>query len=57
MEKANLEIRETILRHGLCHYQVAQKAGISASTLCVWLRSPLSEERKKRVLEAIKKCE
>lgn len=56
MERANLKIREAILRRGLCHYQVAEQAGISPSTLCVWLRTPLSEERERRIIEAIKKC-
>jgi len=56
MERANLKIREAILRRGLCHYQVAEQAGISPSTLCVWLRTPLSEERERKIIEAIKKC-
>lgn len=56
MERANLKIRETIFRQGLCHYQVAEQAGISPATLSVWLRTPLSEERERRIVEAIKKC-
>lgn len=50
---ANLEIRSAISEAGLKHWQVADAAGISEATLCVWLRKPLSNEREKRVKAAI----
>ena len=50
---ANTEIRNAISNAGLRHWQVADAAGISEATLCVWLRKPLSDEREKRVNDAI----
>ena len=50
---ANLEIRSAISNAGLRHWQVADAVGISEATLCVWLRRPLSNEREKRVTDAI----
>lgn len=51
----NLEIRMKIKQNRLCHYEVAQKIGISEATFCRWLREELSEERKKLVLSAVDK--
>lgn len=51
----NKEIRELIEKKSLKHYQVAQEIGIASFTLSVWLRTPLTEERKKRILEAIER--
>lgn len=51
----NLEIRVKIKQNRLCHYEVAQKIGISEATFCRWLREELNEERKKLVLSAIDK--
>lgn len=51
--KANFELRNAISRYRLRYWEVAEKVGISDSRLSVWLRTPLNEERKARVLKAI----
>lgn len=51
--KSNLDIRNTIFTYGLKNWEVAAKVGISDSRFSVWLRTPLSDERKERVLKAI----
>ncbi|MBS0937411.1 hypothetical protein [Lactiplantibacillus plantarum] len=51
--KANFELRNAISRCRLRYWEVAEKVGISDSRLSVWLRTPLNEERKARVLKAI----
>lgn len=50
---ANQELRDAISRAGLRHWQVALAAGISEATLCVWLRTPLSDKRLNRIQAAI----
>ena len=49
----NLDVRQAIQKAGLKHWQVAEAAGISQYTLCAWLRSDLSNERRLRVMQAI----
>ncbi|MDR1568605.1 MAG: hypothetical protein LBS33_08015 [Streptococcaceae bacterium] len=51
--KANQEIRNTIFTHNIRNWQIAEKIGISDSRFCVWLRTPLNDERKAKVLKAI----
>ncbi|VDG19079.1 hypothetical protein [Lactobacillus plantarum] [Lactiplantibacillus mudanjiangensis] len=51
--KANLEQRNLISKYRLRYWEVAEKVGISDSRLSVWLRTPLSDERKARVTKAI----
>lgn len=51
--KANFELRNAISRYRLRYWEVAEKVGISDSRLSVWLRTPLNEEQKARVLKAI----
>lgn len=51
--KANSEIRLMIIQSRLKNWEVANKIGIADTTLSVWLRTPLNDERKKRVLEAV----
>ena len=51
----NPDIREMIKAAGLKHWQVAEAAGISHGTLCIWLRSDLSKERRTTVLSAIER--
>lgn len=51
----NLDVRQAIQKAGLKHWQVAEAAGISQYTLCVWLRSDLSNERRLRVMQAIER--
>lgn len=51
--KANQEIRDLIYRSRLKNWEVADAIGISDSRFSVWLRTPLNEEREKRVTKAI----
>lgn len=53
-EKANKDIRDQIAQQGLKHWQVAEQIGITASTFTVWLRTPLTDERRQRTEKAIK---
>lgn len=49
----NLDIRTAIRISGLKHWQVAEAIGVSEGTLCVWLRTELSPERRERVVQAL----
>ncbi|WP_186323851.1 hypothetical protein [Bacillus thuringiensis] len=51
--KANQDIRDLIYTNRLKNWQVAEQVSISDSRLSVWLRTPLNDERKVRVLKAI----
>ncbi|MGX7205213.1 hypothetical protein [Enterococcus pingfangensis] len=53
--KANQEIRDKIFFNRLKMWEVAQVVGISDGRFSVWLRTPLREDRKKRVEQAIEK--
>lgn len=53
MPTANTDIRTAITGARLRQWEVAQAVGISDSRLSVWLRTPLSDERRQRVLDAI----
>lgn len=55
MMKKNTDIREMIKKAGLRHWQVAETIGVDQATLCVWLRTDLSEERRTRILDAIER--
>ena len=49
----NQEIREKIVNNGLKFWKVAEKLGINCSTFSVWLRYPLSYEKKSKIENAI----
>ena len=51
--KANNSIRERINSNRLKNWEVAKEVGISDSRFSVWLRTPLNDERKARVEQAI----
>lgn len=51
--KANKDIRKEIEDAGLTYWQVAEQIGITAGTFTVWLRTPLTKERKERTEKAI----
>lgn len=51
--QANSDVRASIIRCRLRYWEVAEKVGISDGRLSVWLRTPLSNERRKRVEKAI----
>lgn len=49
----NLDVRKMIKEAGVRHWQVAEVAGISEGTLCVWLRSDLTPQRRSVILNAL----
>jgi len=49
----NNDLREKMNKLRLRHWEVAERVGISDSRLSVWLRTPLNDDRKKRVTNAI----
>jgi hypothetical protein len=51
----NDEIRKAIANAGIRHWEVAATVGIDETTLVRWLRSPLTDERKKTILKAMEK--
>ncbi len=53
MIKANAGIRRKIFDSRLKNWEVAKEVGISDSRFSVWLRTPLNDERKARVEQAI----
>ena len=55
MKKANIEIRNAISESGFTQWQGAEAIGINATTLTVWLRTPLNESRLNRVQLALRK--
>ena len=52
--KANQKIRDRAKAAGVRHWEIAEYMGISEPTIMRWLRVPLSPEREKAILEAIK---
>lgn len=55
MRQANEEVRNLINESGIPKWQIAYKIGINHSTLSVWLRTPLSDEHRRMIEEAIEK--
>lgn len=53
---ANQDIRKSIDKAGLRHWQVADALGKSKDTFSIWLRKPLKGEKRKLVLAAIEKA-
>jgi len=51
--KANQTVRDAAKKEGVKHWQIAAHLGISEQTIMRWLRTPLTEEREKTLLEAI----
>ncbi len=49
----NFEVRKAIEDRKLFYYEIADALGISAYTFSVWLRKEMSEEKHKRVMDAI----
>lgn len=50
---SNLEIRQKLLSNAIKNYQLADAIGINQSTLSVWLRTELNDERRERVEKAL----
>lgn len=55
MTNTNIDIRQKMLLNNIKSYELAQAVGIYPSTLSVWLRAELSDERKERVEKALNK--
>lgn len=55
MKQCNQDIRNLISSKRLRHWEVALKVGISDSRFSIWLRTPLDEEKKEKILKAIEK--
>lgn len=55
MKMNNVDIRAQIEKKRLKYYEVAEVVGIDESTLSKWMRKELDGERRKRVLDAIRK--
>ncbi len=53
MNYENLEIRQEIMKKQIPYYKLAALIGISNCSLSVWLRTPLSPERKARIEQAL----
>ena len=53
MSTANAEVRRAAKNANLFLWQVAEKLGIGTSTMTIWLRTPLPEEKKVRIMSAI----
>jgi DNA-binding LacI/PurR family transcriptional regulator len=49
----NSKVRIAIIEAGLRNYEVAAKMGVAPETFSKWLQTELSEEKEKRILEAI----
>lgn len=51
--KANFKLRNLIISQRLKYWEVAKQIGIADTTFSRWLRTPLNDERKRRVEKAI----
>jgi len=49
----NNQLRNKIKKENLKYWRIANAIGITDSTFSRWLRTPLNDERKQRVLDAI----
>lgn len=50
----NTELKKIIRMSGLYQWQIAEEIGISEATFTRWMRSKLSDENKRKILDAIK---
>ncbi len=51
----NEDIKNLIRKHRLFRYEVADAMGVSEGYLSTLLRKPLTEERRKQIIEAVNK--
>ena len=51
----NMDLRQELRTANVRHWQAADALGISEMTFVIWLRRELSDEKKNRVRDAIKK--
>ena len=50
---ANAEIRESIRKKRLRHYEIAEALGVNEFTFSRWLRNELPDEKKREIKKAI----
>lgn len=53
----NEKIKDKIRKSSVKQWQVADSLGIAETTLCKYLRKPVSEELESQIMEAIKRLE
>lgn len=53
----NAKVRRAARAAGIPLWKIARSIGVSEPTLTRWLRTPLSEEKEKKILDAIKELE
>mgnify|MGYP006991517026 CR=1 FL=1 len=53
----NIEIRNLIARKRFKYWEIAAAIGICPYSLSKWMRQPLTDERKSKILAAIEKLE
>ena len=52
----NKDIREEIKAANVCYWQGADAANISVSTLTIWMRKPMDNEKRAIIQTGIKKA-
>lgn len=52
--KANQKIREAMKESGFLYWKLADLIGINTSTLSVWLRHEMPEEKQQHILQLIR---
>lgn len=53
----NMEIRKSIEKKRMRYYELAAALGVNPCTLSRWLTKELSEDRKKKIMDAIRDYE
>lgn len=52
--RANIRIREAMTESGLRYWQLADLIGIGNSTLTIWMRHEMPEEKQEMIIQLIK---
>ena len=53
----NIEIRKAMMRADIRQWELAEAIGVSEVTICRWLRTELSDDKKDALLDVIKRME
>ena len=51
--RANQSIRDLFKERGVTHWQVADELGISPSTMSIWLRRELEDDKRQMIETAV----
>lgn len=54
MNTNNKEIRQAVISAGVKYCEVAKVLGVANNTLATWLSNDISEDKKNRILKAVK---